>query len=47
VLRETEGTVFNDDEFIGHLERVAATEDDLPAENQPHRSDVTAPTSGS
>jgi hypothetical protein len=30
VLRETEGTVFRDDEFIAHLERVAATEDDVP-----------------
>jgi hypothetical protein len=33
VLRETDGAVFNDEEFIAHLERVAATEDDLPAEN--------------
>jgi hypothetical protein len=33
VLRETDGAVFNDDEFIAHLERVAATEDDLPADN--------------
>jgi hypothetical protein len=30
VLRETEGTVFQDEELIAHLERVAATEDDLP-----------------
>jgi hypothetical protein len=30
VMRETEGAVFRDDEFIAHLERVAATEDDLP-----------------
>jgi hypothetical protein len=30
VLRETEGKVFHDEEFIAHLERVAATEDDLP-----------------
>ncbi len=30
VLRETEGAVFRDDEFIAHLERVAAAEDDLP-----------------
>lgn len=30
VVRETEGAVFRDDEFIAHLERVAATEDDLP-----------------
>jgi len=32
VLRETEGTVFRDEEFIAHLERVAASEDDLPLE---------------
>lgn len=30
VLRETEGAVFRDEEFIAHLERVAASEDDLP-----------------
>ena len=30
VLRETDGAVFQDEEFIAHLERVAATEDDLP-----------------
>ncbi len=29
VLRETEGMVFRDEEFIVHLERVATTEDDL------------------
>jgi hypothetical protein len=33
VLRKTEGAVVKDDELIAHLERVAATEDDLPAEN--------------
>jgi hypothetical protein len=33
VLRETDGAVFNDDEFIAHLERVAATADDLPVDN--------------
>jgi hypothetical protein len=32
VLRETEGAVFRDEEFITHLERVMATEDDLPGE---------------
>jgi hypothetical protein len=31
-LRETEAAVFRDEEFIAHLERVMATEDDLPAE---------------
>ncbi len=31
-LRETDGTVFQDEEFIAHLERVPATEDDLPWE---------------
>lgn len=30
VLRETDGIVFRDDEFIAHLERIAATQDDLP-----------------
>jgi hypothetical protein len=30
VLRETQGAVCRDDEFIAHLERVAAAEDDLP-----------------
>ena len=33
VLRETEGAVFRDEEFIAHLERVAAAEDDLPPES--------------
>ena len=32
VLRETEGQVFRDEEFAVHLERVAASEDDLPAD---------------
>ncbi|MBV9817408.1 MAG: hypothetical protein JOZ07_03535 [Solirubrobacterales bacterium] len=32
VLRETEGSVFRDEGFIAHLERVAATEDDLAAD---------------
>lgn len=32
VLRATEDTVFRDEEFIAHLERVAASEDDLPAD---------------
>ncbi len=30
IVRETEGHVFKDEEFIAHLERVAAAEDDLP-----------------
>ena len=30
LLRDTEGAVFRDEEFIAHLERVAASEDDLP-----------------
>jgi len=33
VIRDSEGVVFKDEEFIAHLERVAATEDDLPAED--------------
>jgi hypothetical protein len=32
VLREIEGQVFRDEEFAAHLERVAASEDDLPAD---------------
>ena len=32
VLRETEGQVFQDDDFAAHLERVAASEDDLPVD---------------
>ncbi|MGI8559464.1 MAG: hypothetical protein ACR2ND_14370 [Solirubrobacteraceae bacterium] len=32
VLNDTEGAVFRDEKFIAHLERVAATEDDLPHE---------------
>jgi hypothetical protein len=35
VLRETDGAVFKDEEFIAHLERVAAAEDDLPADPTP------------
>jgi hypothetical protein len=39
VLRENEGAVFEgavfkDEEFIAHLERVAATEDDLPVDDR-------------
>ena len=30
VIAETEGKVFRDEEFAQHLERVAASEDDLP-----------------
>jgi hypothetical protein len=33
VMRETEGVTFRDDEFAAHLERVAATEDDLPPDH--------------
>jgi hypothetical protein len=32
VQRETAGRVFRDEEFIAHLERVAASEDDLSAD---------------
>jgi hypothetical protein len=31
VIRETEGAVFKEEEFIAHLQRLAATEDDLPS----------------
>lgn len=30
VIRESEGVVFKDEEFVAHLQRLAATEDDLP-----------------
>jgi hypothetical protein len=33
VLRETDGAVFKDEEFIAHLERVGAAEDDLPPDD--------------
>ena len=33
VMRDTHGVVFRDDEFAAHLERVAATEDDLPPDH--------------
>jgi hypothetical protein len=32
VLRETAGQIFRDEEFASHLERVAASEDNLPAD---------------
>jgi hypothetical protein len=32
VLRETDGAIFRDEEFVAHLERVIATEDDIPAD---------------
>jgi hypothetical protein len=32
VLRETEGQIFRNEEFAAHLQRVAATEDDLPGD---------------
>ncbi len=30
VAAETDGQVFRDEEFIAHLDRIAAAEDDLP-----------------
>jgi len=33
VMRDTAGQVFRDEEFVAHLERVAAAEDDLPADS--------------
>jgi hypothetical protein len=30
VIRESEGVVFRDEEFIAHLRRISAAEDDLP-----------------
>lgn len=32
ILRETKGQVFRDEEFAAHLERVAASEDELPVD---------------
>lgn len=32
ILRETDGRVFRDEEFAEHLERVVASEDDLPVD---------------
>lgn len=32
VVAETDGQVFRDEEFIAHLERLEAAEDDLPAD---------------
>ena len=32
VIAETEGQVFEDEEFIAHLDRVARAEDDLPVD---------------
>jgi hypothetical protein len=30
LIRESEGVVFKDEEFIAHLQRIRAAEDDLP-----------------
>lgn len=34
VVAETDGEVFRDEEFIAHLERLEAAEDDLPPESR-------------
>ena len=34
VIAETDGKVFVDDEFEAHLRRVAATDDDLPPDEE-------------
>lgn len=34
VVEETEGQVFRDEEFVAHLERLEAAEDDLPADQR-------------
>lgn len=34
VIEETEGEVFRDEEFVAHLERLEAAEDDLPADQR-------------
>jgi hypothetical protein len=33
VIRDSEGRVFRDEEFVTHLERVTAAADDLPPES--------------
>ena len=33
VIRDSEARVFRDEEFVAHLERVAAAADDLPSES--------------
>jgi hypothetical protein len=33
VIGDSDGRVFRDEEFVAHLERVAATADDLPPES--------------
>jgi len=33
VIRDSDGHVFRDEEFVAHLERVAAAADDLPPES--------------
>jgi hypothetical protein len=32
ILRETDGRVFRDEEFAEHLQRIAASEDDVPVD---------------
>jgi hypothetical protein len=34
VMAETDGRVFRDEEFVAHLERVAAADDDLPPDER-------------
>ena len=34
VVEETDGAVFRDEEFIAHLERLEAAEDDVPADQR-------------
>lgn len=42
LLRETEGAVFRDEDFAAHLERVAASEDDLPPDGSGRGSEDIA-----
>lgn len=34
VIEQTRGQVFRDEELLTHLDRIAATEDDLPSQNR-------------
>jgi hypothetical protein len=40
VIAETEGKIFRGDELIAHLERIAATEDDLPGDVKRMRQEM-------
>jgi virulence-associated protein VagC len=43
VVAETDGQVFRDEEFIAHLERVEAAEDDIPADQRASAVPIARP----